>query len=69
LFFNRWFLQAVHGQHFSHRKWNSFINSRPAPEAKISFAEIEVELCNIPSYADVLEEEEEETRKKEGDWK
>lgn len=33
---------------------------------RISFAEIEVELCNIPCLSDMLEEEEEERRKKAG---
>ena len=62
----RWFLQSVHGEDFSRRRWDSFIKSRPAPGTKVSFAEIEVELCNIPCHSDVLDEEIEERRAKEG---
>ena len=59
-------MQSVHGEHFSRRKWDLFIQSRPAPGTKVSFAEIEVELCNIPCLNDVIEEQEEERRRKAG---
>lgn len=59
-------MQSVHGGHFSRRKWDQFIKSRAAPGSKVSFAEIEVELCNIPCLNDVIEEEEEERRRKAG---
>ena len=59
-------MQSVHGEHFSRRKWDLFIKSRPAPGTKVSFAEIEVELCNIPCLNDIIEEQEEERRRKAG---
>lgn len=59
-------MQSVHGNHFSRHKWDVFIKSRPAPGCKVSFAELEVELCNIPCLMDVMEEQEEERRRKAG---
>ncbi|XP_067934487.1 caldesmon-like [Watersipora subatra] len=61
----RWFMQSVHGEQFSWQRWESFTKSRPAPGTKVSFAEIEVDLCNIPCRTDVLLEVEEEKRKRE----
>lgn len=56
----------MHGEHFSRKNWETFLSSRPAPGSRVAFAEIEVELCNIPSSADLLEEEYEERKKREG---
>lgn len=59
-------MQSVHGEQFSRRKWDLFTKGRPAPGSKVSFAEIEVELCNIPCRTDVLDEQEQERHRKEG---
>ncbi|XP_025111092.1 vicilin-like seed storage protein At2g18540 isoform X2 [Pomacea canaliculata] len=53
----RWLTQAVHGKYFSRRKWDHFLKSRPVPESRIGFAEIEVLLCELPSRASLEEEE------------
>ena len=58
--------EAIHGKLFSKRQWERFLKSRPVPGSGISFAEIEVDLCNIPSRADMAYEEMEEQRQKEG---
>ena len=62
----RWLVQVVHGNNFLKRKWEKFIRSRAVPGSGVSFQEIEVTLCNIPSRQEVLEEEEEERREEEG---
>lgn len=62
----RWFLQSVHGEHFSRRNWEKFLKQRAAPGSRVAFPEIEVELCNVPCYADVAEEEEETKRLQSG---
>ncbi|XP_013404051.1 trichohyalin [Lingula anatina] len=57
----KWFMQSIHGKSFSRRKWDKFIKTRPVPGSGVSFAEIEVELCNIPNRLEVeieLKEEE-----------
>ena len=62
----RWLVQVVHGNNFLKRKWEKFIRSRAVPGSGVSFQEIEVTLCNIPSRQELLEEEEEERREEEG---
>lgn len=52
----RFLFQAVHDDFFSHRRWLKFLRSRAAAGSGISFAEIEVPLCDIPTM-DWLEEE------------
>lgn len=55
--------QAVYDDFFSHRRWLEFIKSRRVPGSAVSFAEIEVELCDIPSAEwleqDAMKEDEE----------
>ena len=58
----RFLFQAVHDDFFSHRRWLKFLRSRAAPGSGISFAEIEVQLCNIPTL-DWLEEEKQDGEK------
>ena len=58
----RFLFQAVHDDFFSHRRWLKFLRSRAAPGTGISFAEIEVPLCDIPTM-DWLEEEKEDEEK------
>eukprot|EP00794_Sanderia_malayensis_P004876 gene4876-5515_t len=61
----KFLFKMVHGEFFSLRRWTKFVNSRPASGSLISFAEIEVDLCNIPTMGwieEILEEEEEESR-------
>ncbi len=61
----RFLFKMVHGEFFSQRRWNKFLNSRAAKGSNISFAEIEVDLCDIPTMGwieEILEEEEEERR-------
>ena len=66
----RWLVQTVHGDCFSKRKYEHFMRHRNAPGTGVTFAEIEVMLCNIPSRAELLLEEEEEKREEQGtvDW-
>ena len=58
----RWFVQMVHGDLFSKKKWENFLRHRAVPGSGVTFAEIEVTLCNIPSFEELMEEEEEERR-------
>ena len=60
--------EAVHGKLFSKHHWEKFLKTRPVPGSGVSFAEIEVELCNIPSREDMACEEREEHRQKEGTY-
>ena len=52
----RFLFQAVYDEFFSHRRWLKFLKTRRVPGSDISFAEIEVELCSIPS-AEWLEQD------------
>ncbi|XP_022107129.1 axoneme-associated protein mst101(2)-like [Acanthaster planci] len=61
----RFMFEAIHGKLFSKLQWERFLKNRPVPGSGISFAEIEVDLCNIPSRADMAYEEMEEHRQKE----
>ena len=63
----KFLFKMVHGEFFSNRRWNKFLNSRAAKGSLISFNEIEVDLCDIPTMGwieEILEEEEEERRRK-----
>ena len=42
------------------------MRTRAAPGSGVTFAEIEVILCNIPSKSELMEEEEEERKEREG---
>ena len=59
-------MQSVHGEQFSRHNWEKLIKSRAASGSRVSFPEIEVELCNIPCYSDIIEEEDEEKKNHEG---
>ncbi|XP_069127879.1 uncharacterized protein [Argopecten irradians] len=61
----RWMVQTVHGKFFSKRKWEVFIKSRAVPGSGVSFAEIEVLLCNIPNRDESREEQLEQERERE----
>ena len=58
--------KMVHGEFFSARKFEYLVTSRPVPKSDISFEEIEVELCNIPTYDWMEEIYAEQDRQKEG---
>ena len=63
----KFLFKMVHGEFFSLRRWNKLLASRVATGSQISFAEIEVDLCDIPTMGwieEVIEEEEEERRGK-----
>lgn len=62
----RFLCQAVHDDFFSHRRWLKFLRSRAAPGSGISFAEIEVLLCDIPTMDWLDEERQDEDKEKEG---
>lgn len=64
----RWFVQTVHGRHFSKKKWDEFVKCRPVPGSPVAFAEIEVMLCNIPNRLDLQSEKMEEEKEREGDF-
>ncbi|KAJ8034092.1 hypothetical protein HOLleu_24518 [Holothuria leucospilota] len=61
----RFLFEVVHGSLFSLRRWEKFIKSRPVPGTGVSFAEIEVDLCNIPSREAIALEQLEEQRERE----
>ncbi|XP_072016669.1 uncharacterized protein [Amphiura filiformis] len=61
----RFLFEVVHGDLFSKRRWDKFIRSRAVPGSGLSFAEIEVDLCNIPSREELAMEHMEEQREKE----
>ncbi|XP_074641536.1 uncharacterized protein LOC141899249 isoform X2 [Tubulanus polymorphus] len=61
----RWFMQAVHQDLFSKRRWEKFLRSRAVPGSGVTFPEIEVDLCNVASKEQILQEEYEEKREKE----
>ena len=61
----RFLFQAVHDDFFSYRRWLKFLRSRTAQGSGISFAEIEVPLCNIPTMDWLDEEKQDEDKEKE----
>ncbi|XP_015754930.1 PREDICTED: trichohyalin-like [Acropora digitifera] len=61
----KFLFQAVHDEFFSPRRWLKFLRSRAAPGSGISFAEIEVQLCNIPTLDWLEEEKQDEDKEKE----
>ncbi|XP_068681150.1 trichohyalin-like [Montipora foliosa] len=61
----RFLFQAVHDDFFSHRRFLKFLRSRAAPGSGISFAEIEVQLCNIPTLDWLEEEKQDDDKQKE----
>ncbi|XP_033095240.1 protein MNN4-like [Anneissia japonica] len=58
-------MEAVHGDLFSKRQWEKFLKNRAVPGSGISFAEIEVDLCNIPSREDIALEQFEAKQEKD----
>ena len=42
--------KTVHDNRFSLKLWNSFLSSRYRPEDEVSFDEIRLFLCNIPTF-------------------
>ena len=62
----RFLFQAVYDDFFSHRRWLKFLRSRAAPGSGISFAEIEVPLCNLPTR-DWLDEEKQDDDKEKAE--
>ncbi|EDO47477.1 predicted protein, partial [Nematostella vectensis] len=61
----RFLFQAVHDDFFSPKRFAKFLRSRAAPGTGVSFAEIEVPLCDIPTLDWLEEEKEDEDRQKE----
>lgn len=39
-------MEARHGTDFSERSWTRLLSTRPIPDAPITFAELEVQLCD-----------------------
>ena len=58
--------QMVYGEFFSKFKFERMIQARLIPTSDITFDEIEVELCNIPTYDWIEELRKEEAKEKEG---
>ena len=56
----------THGEFFSDLRWERFLRSRAIPGSGVSFSEIEVMLCNIPSREDWLADQEEMRHEQEG---
>jgi len=42
--------KMVHGEYFSQDRFDKLINQRVTKDSDVTFQEIEVDLCNIPSY-------------------
>lgn len=61
-------VQTVHGKFFSRKKWELFLKSRAVPGSGVSFAEIEVILCKIPSRGETRDEELQLEREREGKY-
>ncbi|KAK2162247.1 hypothetical protein LSH36_101g03021 [Paralvinella palmiformis] len=61
----RWFMENAHAPYFSSLRWQRFVKRRAVPGSGVSFAEIEVPLCNIPSKEDWLADLEQERREQE----
>lgn len=61
----RFLFEAVHDDFFSNRRWLKFLRSRAAPGSGISFAEVEVPLCDIPTMDWLDEEKQDEDKAKE----
>ncbi|XP_046327334.2 vicilin-like seed storage protein At2g18540 isoform X1 [Haliotis rufescens] len=61
----RWLVQTVHGRYFSKRAWEEFLLRRAVPGSGVSFAEIEVLLCDIPSRLKLEKENKDDDREKE----
>ncbi|XP_065183159.1 calponin homology domain-containing protein DDB_G0272472-like [Sycon ciliatum] len=55
--------QATHNERFSEQQFTNFIHSRPRLNSAISFEEIELEICKIPTIQQVLFEAAEAKRK------
>ena len=53
----KWFVQNVHGEYFSRLRWDNFLRTRAAPKTGVSFPEIEVMLCDIPSKEEFEQEQ------------
>ena len=56
----------IHGEFFSQSKWEQFLGERAVSRSGVSFPEIEVLLCDIPSVHDMMEEERERQRLERG---
>lgn len=61
----RFLFQAVHDDFFSPRRWLKFLRSRAVPGSGISFAEIEVPLCDIPTMDWLDEQKQDEDKARE----
>ena len=59
-------MQIVHGDYFSQRRWERFLRQRAVPGSGVTFPEIEVTLCNIPSKEEWLDDQLEEERERQG---
>jgi hypothetical protein len=59
-------MQAVHGELFSKKKWLRFLMNRAAPGSGVTFAEVEVDLCNIPNREEHAKEKYEDEKEREG---
>ena len=58
--------KMVYGEFFSKYKFDNLMNSRKIVDSDVSFEEIEVELCNIPTYEWIDELNRLEEKEKEG---
>ena len=57
--------QMVHGEFFSKFKFEKMMNGRKIVNSDVSFEEIEVDLCNIPTYdwiEELMKEQEEQEK-------
>lgn len=62
----KFLFQMVHGDFFSKYRFERLMQSRVVVDSDITFEEIEVELCNIPTHDWIDELLVEEEREKEG---
>ena len=62
----RFLFQATHNERFSQHQFDTFVRGRPRQGSAISFEEIELELCNVPTLHAVLKEQEDAVKKDQG---
>ena len=58
--------KMVYGDFFSIFKFEKMMNSRPIISSDVSFEEIEVDLCNIPTYEWIEESMKEQEQRNRG---
>ncbi|OAF70210.1 hypothetical protein A3Q56_02029 [Intoshia linei] len=48
----RWLAKRTHGKFFSEYAWDTFLSKRTFPLSRVTFEQLQIFLCSIPSYKD-----------------